>query len=117
MGVSCIIASTMLTLLFIFGIFGALVTTEVSEELVETERQAFAMCDSDKMVGLTWQEVEKCEERFADLLEEQGIDVPSEEDFKAADLDGDGTLLFEEWMEWLQIKSPKVGLLLFNLMM
>ena len=54
----------MYTLLFIFGIFGAIVTTEVSDELVETERQAFAMCDSDKMIGLTWQEVENCEVGF-----------------------------------------------------
>ena len=40
------------------------VSMEVSDELVETERQAFAMCDSDKMIGLTWQEVENCEVGF-----------------------------------------------------
>ena len=30
-------------------------------ELVEEERVAFAVCDSDKMLGLTWEEVLKCE--------------------------------------------------------
>ena len=43
---------------------------------------------------------------YSDLLEEQGIDVPSEEDFNAADLNGDGTLLFEEWMEWVDSQEP-----------
>jgi hypothetical protein len=34
---------------------------KIPPELVEEERMAFQMCDSDKMVGLTWREVEKCE--------------------------------------------------------
>merc|ERR1712098_577991 len=100
MGSSCITASTMNALLVVFSIFAALVTAEVSEELVETEQEAFAMCDTDGNVGLT------CEEMYSDLLEEQGIDVPSEEDFNAADLDGNGTLLFEEWMEWVDSQEP-----------
>jgi len=78
----------------------------VSEELVATEQEAFAMCNSDGNVGLTWEEVERCEEMYAELLDEQGIDVPSEEDFNAADLNGDGTLLFEEWMEWVESQEP-----------
>ena len=49
------------TLLIVFSIFAALVTAEVSEELVATEQEAFAMCDSDGNVGLTWEEVETCE--------------------------------------------------------
>ena len=44
-------------------------------------------------------EVEACEERFADLLAAQNIVTPSEEDFVSADLNGDGTLEFEEWQE------------------
>ena len=48
-------------LLVVFSIFAALVTAEVSEELVETEQEAFAMCDTDGNVGLTWEEVERCE--------------------------------------------------------
>ena len=30
-----------------------------------------------------------------------GQNVPSEEDFQNADLNGDGTLMFEEWLEWV----------------
>merc|ERR1712215_310897 len=103
---SCITASIMIALLIVFSILAALVTAEVSEELVATEQEAFAMCDSDGNVGLTWEEVETCEEMYAELLDEQGIDVPSEEDFNAADLNGDGTLLFEEWMEWVESQEP-----------
>ena len=53
------------------------------------------------MFGLTWREVESCEERFADMLTMEDIPVPSKEDFDAADLDGDGTLTMEEWRKWI----------------
>merc|ERR1712117_620044 len=72
---------------------------EIPEDLMEDERKAFALCDMDKMVGLTWREVENCEERLGDMLLEKGIPLPSKEDFDNADLNGDGTLLFEEWEE------------------
>merc|ERR1711894_140115 len=68
-----------------------------SDGLMFAERMAFVLCDSDKMFGLTWREVERCEERFADMLTEEDIPVPSKVDFDAADLDGDGTLTMEEW--------------------
>merc|ERR1719220_2925137 len=68
--------------------------------LIFAEKMAFVLCDSDKMVGLTWMEVEKCEERFADILTFQNISVPTWEDFRSADLNGDGTLTMEEWEEW-----------------
>ena len=64
---------------------------------------AFKVCDSDRMVGLTWTEVEACEVRFADLLASQNIPLPSEADFESADLNRDGTLLFEEWEEWVNM--------------
>ena len=54
-----------------------------------------------QMFGLTWREVESCEERFADMLTMEDIPVPSKEDFDAADLDGDGTLTMEEWRKWI----------------
>merc|ERR1719318_970252 len=75
---------------------------EIPEDLREEERRAFALCDSDRMMGLTWKEVEKCEARYADLLAEQDIPILSKEDFDAADLNEDGTLMFEEWEEWVQ---------------
>merc|ERR1712106_347693 len=61
---------------------------------------AFEMCYSDKMSGLTWIEVEKCEEKFPDLLDE--LNTPSKEDFKEADLNGDGTLMYKEWEDWVK---------------
>merc|ERR1712115_517842 len=72
-----------------------------SDGLMFAEKMAFVLCDSDKMIGLTWHEVEMCEERFADMLAKEDIDVPSREDFDSADLNGDGTLVMEEWKKWI----------------
>ena len=72
-----------------------------ASEIEFFEMMAFKVCDSDKMMGLTWSEVEKCEERFADLLALEDIPVPSEEDFDAADGDKNGILYKEEWNEWM----------------
>ena len=33
----------------------------ISQELMEEEKEAFRICESDRMAGLTWLEVEKCE--------------------------------------------------------
>merc|ERR1712038_1116718 len=73
----------------------------VSPSAVQQEEElAFAACDTDQAEGLTWQEVEQCEEKYLLLLAEVGIEAPSEADFKAADLDGSGALLFKEWKDW-----------------
>merc|ERR1712051_416936 len=71
-----------------------------SAGLMFLEKAAFVLCDRDKMIGLTWLEVEKCEERFADTLAMENIKVPSKEDFDSADLNKDGTLTMEEWEQW-----------------
>merc|ERR1712038_2097167 len=71
-----------------------------SMSLVQEERLAFMLCEPDGKEGLTWTEVKDCEDRFAYLLTEMGQAVPTEEDFKKADLDSDGTLKFEEWAAW-----------------
>merc|ERR1712179_639041 len=70
-------------------------------DIMELEMDAFELCESDKEDGLTWEEVEDCEEEFGEELSSQGITVPTEEDFNAADLNNDGTLLFAEWKEWV----------------
>merc|ERR1739842_87651 len=73
----------------------------VSRSAVEQEEEiAFAACDTDQVEGLTWQEVEQCEEKYLLLLGEVGIEAPSKADFEAADLDGNGALLFKEWKDW-----------------
>merc|ERR1719508_615251 len=69
------------------------------EELMEDELDAFRICNMDDTAGLTWEEVKTCEEEYAEML--AGQNVPSEEDFQNADLNGDGTLMFEEWLEWV----------------
>ena len=64
---------------------------------------AFKLCEFDMMVGLKWDEVEACEVRYADVLAAENIPLPSEADFESADFNGDGTLLFEEWEEWVNM--------------
>ena len=53
-------------------------------------------------MGLTWHEVKSCEEKFADLLDAHNVPVPSKADIWSADLNGDGTLLIEEWQKWVK---------------
>ena len=80
----------------------SLTRAEISSAgLMFAEKMAFVLCDSDKMFGLTWDEVEKCEKRFADTLDKENIPVPNKNDFDMADLNDDGTLTMEEWKEWI----------------
>merc|ERR1711962_48189 len=72
-------------------------------DVVMYEMEAFEKCETDGVDGLSWDEVEACEDMFGDQLEELGIALPSEDDFNASDLNGDGTLLFEEWEEWANL--------------
>ena len=72
-----------------------------ASEIEFFEMMAFKVCDSDKMMGLTWKEVEKCEERFADLLTLEDIPIPSKDDFDSTDEDRDEILYKREWNEWI----------------
>ena len=49
--------------IIICGLLCLVQSMKIPQELMEKERMAFQMCDSDKMIGLTWREVEKCEVR------------------------------------------------------
>merc|ERR1711955_89005 len=69
-------------------------------DIEELEMQAFEQCESDGEEGLTWDEVEECEAMFGPMLTDQGIDLPTEEDFQASGLNKDGILLYREWQEW-----------------
>merc|ERR1711962_526584 len=62
-------------------------------DVEELEMQAFEQCESDGEEGLTWDEVEACEAIFGPMLTDQGIVLPTEEDFQASDLNKDGILL------------------------
>merc|ERR1712112_670314 len=77
-------------------------------DIEELEMQAFEQCESDGEEGLTWDEVEECEAMFGPMLTDQGIDLPTEEDFQASDLNKDGILLYKEWMEWVDMDMDMV---------
>merc|ERR1719348_1024762 len=65
------------------------------EGLAQLEEAAFAECESDGADGLTWDEVEKCEAKFPDFE----IPLPTFADFKEFDLNNDGILFIQEWIE------------------
>eukprot|EP00092_Neocalanus_flemingeri_P057597 GFUD01068484.1.p1 GENE.GFUD01068484.1~~GFUD01068484.1.p1 ORF type:complete len:127 (+),score=25.98 GFUD01068484.1:59-382(+) len=52
----------------------------------DDERHAFDVCNLDKVGELTWQKVEQCEEKFADVLVALNITLLSKVKFDAADL-------------------------------
>merc|ERR1711953_157807 len=85
------------SLLVIIAIIVQAVISSTDEKTEALEMAAFELCDMDRMVGLTWREVKLCEERFAGVLEDQGIAVPTFEMFQEADEDGNGVLFYEEW--------------------
>merc|ERR1712243_322818 len=77
-------------------------------DIEELEMLAFEQCESDGEEGLTWNEVEECEEIFGPMLTDQGIVLPTEEDFEASDLNKDGILLLREWKEWADMDMAMV---------
>merc|ERR1712179_198396 len=74
-------------------------TSDTTPDIMELEKTAFKLCESDHTEGLTWDEVEECEDTYGEELLAQGLAVPSYQDFKDADTNGDGILMFEEWMD------------------
>merc|ERR1712240_15346 len=72
-------------------------------DIEELEMQAFEQCERDGEEGLTWDEVEACEAMFGPMLTDQGIDLPTEEDFQSSVLNKDGILLYKEWKEWVDM--------------
>merc|ERR1711881_106574 len=59
-------------------------------------KQAFSTCDTDGTEGLTWDEIDACEDRFCGLLT---IDCPTQDEFDTFDLDNDGNLTWDEYLE------------------
>ena len=47
------------------------------------EEMAIMVCDADSDGCLTWDETKDCEEKYSKFFEQEGIPVPTEEDFKA----------------------------------
>merc|ERR1712080_180426 len=67
-----------------------------SEGIEFIEKKAFELCDEDGDTGLSWEEVEICEETYGPYV---NLDpLPTKEDFDSFDLDQNGILFFEEWL-------------------
>ena len=56
--------------------------------------EAFKVCNLDEIDGLNWDEVEKCEDKFCEMLT---ITCPTKTDFESFDANGDGILTIEEY--------------------
>ena len=56
--------------------------------------EAFKVCNLDEIDGLTWDEVEQCEDEFCEILT---ITCPTKTDFESLDANGDGILTIEEY--------------------
>merc|ERR1719228_1855695 len=69
---------------------------EVDWNRYNLAKQAFITCNSDGEEGLTWDEISTCEEQFCGLL---SVECPTEDDFAAFDINGDGILTWHEFME------------------
>ena len=66
---------------------------------VALEKQAFTVCEEDGQLGLTWDEVEHCLEKYQQFLNE--VVIPSKDDFVYFDENSDGVLFFDEWLSVL----------------
>merc|ERR1712037_803704 len=71
------------------------VTTDDSFETL-----AFGVCNSDGVEGLSWAEVEQCQEKYRKLLSVKFVS-PTKEHFEYVDADRNGILT------WSELKSPQ----------
>jgi len=68
----------------------------VNRDKYNLAQQAFITCNNDGEEGLAWDEVSACEDQFCGLIT---VECPSEDDFKAFDINEDGILTWNEFME------------------
>jgi len=74
----------------------------IPKVFVDKESMAYNTCESYRgKLGLTWKDVEICEKKFENQAIEEGVYVPTYQDFMAADQDEDGLMTYEEWMNWV----------------
>merc|ERR1739848_680697 len=67
--------------------------------LSDIEAVEFEICETDGNDGLTWNEVQICEEKYAPFV---SIPLPTKEDFEYCDTNHDGVLPFVEWQNAVQ---------------
>merc|ERR1711971_95124 len=73
---------------FVGGRMGSEITDDTIEPL------AYAVCNTDGVEGLSWTEVEQCEEAYCKDLP---FDCPTKANFDYFDADGNGILTWAEW--------------------
>ena len=85
----------------------SLALNQKEEEMKTNEIIAFDLCESEPTngEGLTWKEVEDCEEKFKKVAEKNNIYLPSKQDFDDSDMDKDGVLMFPEWKAGLAFEK------------
>jgi len=82
---------------------------EIKLSLALSPAERFHKCESYRgQAGLTWNDVQACDEKFAeqvDEVDEEGmLYVPTYEDFMDADQNYDGIITFEEWKQWVTVE-------------
>ena len=66
-----------------------------SDQYVNLGLKAFDKCEYDGNPGLSWSEIERCEDIFCGMLT---IHCPTKEDFDNFDSNGDGILTMKEYL-------------------
>merc|ERR1719233_1983815 len=80
----------------------------IPKEFVDKESMAYNTCKSYRgKSGLTWKDVEICEKKFEIQAIDEGVYVPTYQDFLAADQNEDGLVTYEEWMIWVVSEELK----------
>ena len=64
--------------------------------------KAFVQCENDGIYGLSWNEVNQCEDKFCGML---NVSCPTKERFNFFDVDKDGILTWEEYLSTMEIKN------------
>ena len=71
---------------------------------------AFSQCEYDGLEGLSWDEIQVCEDNFCHMLT---IACPTKDNFNAFDVDRNGILTMEEYRS--QIRNWKYSICNFTL--
>ena len=66
----------------------------LEEALTSLTLLAYQKCETNGVYGLTWEEIEKCEEEFCSILT---VPCPTKEDYESFDENSDGNLSLDEY--------------------
>merc|ERR1712083_70042 len=74
-------------------------STDLDPAIEAIEKESFNVCDMNGDNGLNWGEVSDCITTFGAFF--QNLEFPREEDFHLFDVNNDGVLYYEEWLQSL----------------